>query len=121
PQRPTNPDGGTGGAPPILPEPDSGAPPAKSMPSEDASTSVGGGESSESGCAVATWNGGANRVTCFPGTSRGAFVVGVFWLAVSAGRFRRSRRDTSNKAEKTSRLWRNDGAGRGTAPDTRGK
>ena len=91
PQTPTNPDGGTGGAPPILPEPDADVPEASPVP-PDPSTSVGASESSGSGCAIAARNGAAITGRCFPGTSQGAFVVGVFWLAASARRFRRSAR-----------------------------
>ena len=84
-------EGGTGGAPPILPEPDADVPEAARC-RRDASTSVGASESSASGCAIAARNGAAITGRCFPGTSQGAFVVGVFWLAASARRFRRSAR-----------------------------
>jgi hypothetical protein len=93
PQSPANPPsggtGGTGGAPPSHPEPDAGAPSAGPVPSPNTSTAAGGSESSGSGCAVAAWNGGANSGRSFSGMSRGAFVVAVFWLAVTGRRFRR--------------------------------
>ena len=81
PQPPADPPpGGSGGAPPNVPEPDAGVPPATPMPSSDASTSLGGSPSTGSGCAVASLNGGANR---------GVLVVGVLWLAVTVRRVRR--------------------------------